>query len=432
MTNTPTCEWIEERLPLLGYGDLEAAERNLVLAHLDRCEACRAFVGALEASSAALSAVPLRHPDARRVRGLKAAVLAAVGAAGCPREVDLLARGSRGLGTPSPDEAGRPSPDAESELAAHLEGCAACREARAAFAQVGRALDLVPLIEPALAAQEAARAQVFARVGPRAPAPATPSVPAPALAPGAAPASVTKAGRLLRLPARRALTAAAAVLLGAGAFTLGRVTAPPDQEQALALKQSVDLMVRANHPQQRGWVAPAITAYTQVVESVDLEADASRQARREVEALRALERLQLRSDSPSADDLEDLMVEFPDATSTFACALEGYRSSRGEAHSPLIDAGPAEQTGEHAGERVGEWRGRPGTIPINHAAFADALRWISQPRLRQAILLQQAIRLEDLGDLAQARECYQQVLGAMGDTPAARFARERLERLGGV
>lgn len=380
MTRTPTCAEIEELLPLLGYGELLADERNRVLAHLDECAACRAENAAQEASSAALSAVPLRHPDARRVEGLKAAVLAAVGAAGCPREADLV----------DPDAAGP-------ALEAHLEVCAPCREARAAFGQVAAALDLVPLVAPRADAAAAARARVLAHAG-------------------AAP----RAGRLVRFPARRLLAAAAAALLCAGAFALGRATAPPDRQQVVALKETADLLVRSSRPQQRGWVAPAITVYTQVVEAGG--EDDARQARREVEALRALERLQQRGGALDPDDLEGLMVEFPDATSTFACALEGYRAGRGEARSALTDpsVAPPQEPRPAA---------RPGTIPYDDSAFAEVLKGINKPALRQAILLHQAIRLEDLGDLAQARTFYEQVLALPEDTPAARIARERLARL---
>ncbi len=391
---TPSCHDVEERLPLLSYGELDASERNLVLVHLDGCASCRVANAALAASTAALSSLPLRHPDARRVEGLKAAVLEAVGAAGCPREVDLLDPGADGVGP---------------TLEAHLAGCAPCREARAAFDQVSRALDLVPLTRPALGAADV-RAGVLSRVG-------------LAPAPGAAP---VKAGRVVRFPGRRLAVAAAAVLVAAGAFTLGRVTAPSDPHQLAALKQSADVLVRSSRPQQRGWVAPAITAYTQVVEAGGHDDASARQARREVEALRALERLQHRADSPEPDDLEALMVEFPDASSTFECALAGYHvAGRGEVQAPITDGGaPAGHR-----EEVSPWRARRGTIPYDDSAFAEALKVINKPALRQAILLQQGIRCEDLGELAQARGYYEQVLALQPGTPAARIADERLKRL---
>ncbi|MCO5171937.1 MAG: hypothetical protein M9894_37025 [Planctomycetes bacterium] len=215
--------------------------------------------------------------------------------------------------------------------------------------------------------------------------------------------------------------------LAAGAFALGRATAPRDPlQQALALRTSADLLVRSQHPQQRGWVAPAITAYAQVIEAVGPGADAARRADRELAALQALERLQRRTDSPTPDDLAQLMVEFPDAPATFACVFQGYA---GRTAAPLADDGAAPPPGG----LVGGWRGASGTIPYAEMeGFNEALKRIQEPRLRQALRLQRALQLEDMGDLAQARECYEQVLGeAHDDTPAARVARARLARLRG-
>ncbi|MBX3468932.1 MAG: zf-HC2 domain-containing protein [Planctomycetes bacterium] len=378
---TPACEWTEERLPLLAYGELDANERDRALAHLEACDGCRAARAALEGAAAALAAVPLRHPDPARLQGLKARVLAAVGADPCPREADLL----------DPDAAG---PD----LAAHVEGCAPCREAAAAFAQAGQALTSKPL-RPFDAAS--------ARATPPAP---------------------TLASRLATAPAARrassssgALAAAAAVLVATGAFALGRATAPRDHlERALTLKTSADQLVRGQHPQQRGWVAPAITAYERVIEAVGPGAEAARRADRELAALQALERLQGRGEAPSADELAQLMVDFPDAPSTFACVFQGYT---GRTAAPLTDV-----TSPPPGGLVGGWRGSSGTIPYAELeGYNEALKRVTEPRLRQALRLQRALQLEEAGKLQEARECYEQVLAeAHDDTPAARLARVRL------
>lgn len=383
---TPACDWTEERLPLLAYGELDADERDRALAHLEACDGCRAARAALEGAAAALAAVPLRHPDPARLQGLKARVLAAVGADPCPREADLL----------DPDAAG---PD----LAAHVEGCAPCREAAAAFAQAGQALDLVPLRRPSDAAWAAARDAARAHAGLQA-------------------AATAPAGRVVRFPLRRALAAAAAVLVATGAFALGRATAPRDHlERALTLKTSADQLVRGQHPQQRGWVAPAITAYERVIEAVGPGAEAARRADRELAALQALERLQGRGEAPSPDELAQLMVDFPDAPSTFACVFQGYT---GRTAAPLADV-----SSPPPGGLVGGWSsGSSGTIPYAELeGYNEALKRVTEPRLRQALRLQRALQLEEAGKLQEARECYEQVLAeAHDDTPAARLARVRL------
>jgi hypothetical protein len=396
----PTCEWIEERLPLLSYGDLESEERLSVLAHLEGCAACRATRAELEASAAALASVPLRHPDASKVEGLKGRVLAAVGAAGCPREADLL--------------------DADApDVAEHVAGCAPCRQAQVAFAGVARALDRVPLDAPSAAALAASRATIFARTG----------VVAPALA---------KTGRLVRFPLRRALTAAAAILVAVGAFALGRVTAPVD---VLALKQRTDQDVRARSPLARGWVAPAIQAYQQVVEEGPREPVvlAARAAEREVEALRALERLQ-GARTPAAADLEQLMVEFPDAPATFACVFDEYRTWR-PAPDHVVSPGitPAGQ-GDLRGPKVAPWssEGAPkgDRIPystmtdIDEGKIVEMLAWIKNPRLVEALQLQRGLLFEREQNLTEARRCYEEIVAkATDDTPAVRLARERLARI---
>lgn len=391
----PTCEWIEERLPLLSYGDLESEERLSVLAHLEGCAACRGARAELEASAAALAAVPLRHPDASKVEGLKGRVLAAVGAAGCPREADLL--------------------DADApDMAEHLAGCAPCRQAQVAFGGVARALDRVPLAAPSAAALAASRATIFARTG----------VAAPALA---------KAGRLVRFPLRRALSAAAAILVAVGAFALGRVTAPAD---VLALKQRTDQEVRARSPLARGWVAPAIQAYQQVVEEGPAEHVVL--AEREVEALRALERLQA-GRTPAAADLEQLMVEFPDAPATFACVFDEYRTWKPAPDHVSSGITPAGQ-GDLRAPKVAPWSSESAPkgdrIPystmtdIDEGKIREMLTWITNPRLVEALQLQRGLLYEREQNLTEARRCYEEIVAkATEDTPAVRLARERLARI---
>jgi hypothetical protein len=402
------CEFVAERLPLLRYADeLAPDERLAVLAHLDRCPACRADQAALDAAAAALEVVPLRHPEAARLEGLRDRVLADVGAGGCPREADLL----------EPD-----APHAGGlDLDAHLGGCAPCREARAAFAQVGAALDLVPLVPPGSFA--AMRAAVFERTG--AAAPAT----------GADSTARRPSGRLLLLPSPRLLAAAAALLLTAGAFALGRLTAAPvDAGQAVALKQRADDLVRSANPRDRAALAAAISVYERLAAG---EAGASAAlADHELAALRELRSL-------SADgevdylDLKRVMVDHPDAPNTFACALREYRDQSaiprpvvpvvGTTYSALTEAGGS---------------GQPGPIdaPVRYCysqlqlgEFEHALTWIVDWRVRQAIILEKGMAYEEMGDLTQARACYTEVVCMASDKyepPARRIASERLARLG--
>lgn len=391
----PTCEWIEERLPLLSYGDLDGEERVSVLAHLEGCARCCSARVELEASAAALAAVPLRHPDARKVEGLKGRVLAAVGAAGCPREEELLDPGS-------------------SDLAEHLASCAACREAQVAFASVSRALDRVPLTAPTAAALAASRATIFARTG-------------------VSPVAAQRAGRLVRFPLRRALSAAAAILVALGAFALGRVTAPAD---VLALKQRTDESVRGRSPLTRGWVAPAIQAYQQVVEEGPAEqvVSARRAAEREVEALRALERLQ-ETRTPTAADLELLMVEFPDAPATFACVFDEYRTWKPEPDQ--VRPGITNGQDQLRGPKVPPWHGEASPKPADRIPYRDMdgelvvmMKWVTNPHLVEALTLQRGLRFEYEQNLTEARRCYEQILASStADTPSVRIARERLARI---
>lgn len=351
-----SCEWTEERLPLLRYGELEAGERTTVLGHLEGCAACREAQAALDASAAALESVPLRHPDAKRVGGLKDRVLAAVGATACAREQDLL------------------DPDADpADLAAHAAQCPPCEQAGVAFGRVRAAIDAAPVELPGASAFAASKAAILARTG---------AVAAPA-------------SKVIKFPPR-AVALAASVLLCAGAFALGRVTASPDGD----LKARADLLVRHGEVVgDRAWVAPAIEAYEDVLRA---PSDDLFTAHRELEALRALEALPTR---PSAEQLEKFIADFPDAPQTAALALDTY---------------------------VGRQRTRRGyAIKDLRGPFADSYREIvTAPRVLQFIELQDGMNEEDLGNLTQARQRYETVIALGADTPAARIARDRLARLG--
>lgn len=380
-----TCEWAEERLPLLRYaGELEQEERVAVLAHLDACADCAATHRALDASSAALASVPLEHPEAQALDGLKARVLAAVNIAVCPREVDLL------------------DPDAEGpELHAHVSGCATCREALVAFGHVGQALDRVPLVAADLST---IKPTVLERTG----------------------TVVAKAGRTLRFPVWRVVAAAAAIAAVAGAFALGRLTAL-DPAQVIALKQSADHVVRSTRLQDRGSVAAAIQAYELVAEVEDRRVAVEvAEARREVEALRALDALGADGEIGLLD-LEQVMIDHPQAETTFECALGVYEAQALMKPSVASGATPS---------GVLPWRPLDRRIRFVDMVteFEAALTWISDWRLRQAIQLNRGLKLEDMGDVLAAREAYREVLStsAVGkpDTPAMRAARERLARLG--
>jgi hypothetical protein len=385
-----TCEWTEERLPLLRYaGELEQDERVAVLAHLDGCEDCKAAQRALDASSAALASVPLEHPEGKALEGLKARVLASVNIATCPHEVELL------------------DPDAEGPaLHAHVSQCATCREALVAFGHVEQALDRVPFVAADLSM---IKPTVLERTG--------------------VTVQATKAGRVVRFPVWRVVAAAAAIAAVAGAFALGRATAV-DPAQVIALKQSADHGARSTRLQDRASVAAAIQAYELVADVEDRRvADVVAQARREVEALRALDGLGADGEIGLLD-LEQVMIDHPDAGTTFECALKVYESQA--LLRERVTPGIVPSTG------VLPWRGGPLTTRISYVdvvtEFEAALKWVTDWRLRQAIQLNRGMTLEEMGDVFAARAAYREVLSTSvvgkADTPAMRVARERLAKLG--
>lgn len=73
----PRCEWVREVAPDLALGLLTGAERGDALAHLERCEGCRAEVAALSGTA---DEILLAVPEATPPEGLDRRVLAAVAA----------------------------------------------------------------------------------------------------------------------------------------------------------------------------------------------------------------------------------------------------------------------------------------------------------------------------------------------------------------
>lgn len=390
-----TCEEAEERLPLLRYADeLPHDERVGLLAHLEACPPCRAVRAQDERAAGAIDRVPLRHPAAARLQGLKARVLARV-APGCPREADVALRAS-----------GELEPEERASLDLHLLSCAPCRDAARAFGRVDALLDRAPPLPRArLAAQ---RAALLARLAPAAPA-AVPAAPR---------------GQLLAWPGLL-LRVAAGVLVLAGVFSVasGSLRHDPSPDLVALAKRGADELVRAKAraPGDAGWIPVAAAGYGKVVEAARREprlAATAAEARRELRALAALARVEQAPSREREQALEELLVAHPDAPATFECALLSLHETvhRGTVASPITDS----STESHV---IEWWRLDDSTKP-------DNLRWLTNPRVLQAVVLQRAMRLEELGDVVRARALYRDVLAKGPDAPAARVARERLARLG--
>lgn len=369
------CDWTLERLPLLRYADeLETDERVRLLAHLERCAGCRALRAEDEAVAAALDAAPLRHPGAARLAGLKASVLAAVSpAAPCPREEELVG---------APVDAG------------HLAACASCRAAARDFAAVDRALDLAPPLP--LAALAAQRAALVARLAP-----------ARRVASTARPTRWSTVG----------LRAAAAVLVLGGVFQASsralRPDAPGSVELLALAKRGAD-GVLVGGAGDASALRQAADGYAHVAAHVESHRGRDQRAlaiahiaRREAEALEAL----ARADHRSAEGLEAVVADHPEAPATMTCALVKLSGLR----SPQVAPAATDSNAIRLDDAADPWR--------------EYRPFVKSPRAQAALQFQRGLQLEERGRLQEAREVYEEIVALGGDAPAVELARARLARL---
>ena len=373
------CSQIEERLPLLRYGnELSADERVEVLAHLEECSACRTLRDQIEATAASLDAVPLERPDAQRLLGLKERVLESVGSAtGCPREPDWLALETLDA-------------DARASLESHQADCASCQAFTRDLAGVGRALDLVPLVRPA--GLDTLRERVLAEVGQAERRP--------------------RRGVLLRFAPLLAMAAAALLVAGLTALALIPQAAPLDAHQLSALKDGADELLRDNRTDE------AVRIYRLLL--AQGAGNDSPEGRRVLGSVqRSLDLIAKLEAARSSQDTELVITYYPDSPVVPPALAQwaAQKSSEPQQVAPAIQHQPTISLDP---------------IQIAELRLSPEIRRVvgTSRSMQQVVILQQGLRYEELGHLASAQEAFELVIEIDPDTKAAELARAGLTRLG--
>ncbi len=465
MSEPVTCAWCEERLPLLLYEEeLAPDERAALEAHLAGCAGCSETREALDATAAVLSAAAPPPLRADQRAALKERVLAAVA---CPEEPRLLGepeevaeltahlegcascrgaerdfvRVGRALdvstvpplsaearealrqrvlacvGPACPQELELFEHPLATPVARHLERCAACREARADFAKVAFALDLLPPV--GLTAEQRGRLREGLRreLGP----------------------SALGEGRLVRLPAVL-LRAAAAVLVAASlglAWSATRPEVEPRVPEPLALlRQEADALARAG---DRTLIPITRDRFKRmlVLASEGGQVALVDRARRELEALAQVDQQVASthggSGGPSPQAIlvsyQPLIVQYPETTAT----LHVLKRALPQAGTRLSARPVTDDPQQRRASR---------TKVLRHdyedlAKLVDP-KLVLDRSLRQAVVLQRGLHAEELWQLTgsedhrrEALALFEETLTLGADTRAAAVAQEALGRLRG-
>ncbi|MEZ6187731.1 MAG: hypothetical protein R3F62_22315 [Planctomycetota bacterium] len=428
--------WLETHLPLLRYQDeLSAEQVAQVLEHLEALPPGSDLRAQLEGVAHALDALSLEHPHPERLRSLKEQVLLAVEAPVAPGEpatadVEPLSAAERAQLEAALDLVEVPLHPGLAGLRAAVLAEVDAEQALPADeqAEVEAALDLlgdVPLparlaglrgavlgqlqAEPELTAHERAEVEAALDLWEDVERPAAlDGLKARVLAEVGAPA-----GQLVRFPnafVATLLAAAAVALLAVGVALGGWARGPQgfDPHGVRALKRTADFAAL------NGRFAIAEENYRLILEGTRAEPELLEQVRQELVAIQDYRRAQSASDPLLRQrQVATLLRDKPDALVVPAAFYHDLnRRSTAAAVQSQLAFDPSR------------------ALRFDELGVPDNVRDILTDATLQVILIQQGLRWEQLGDLIQARNCYQRALQIDPESEHGLQAKHRLSLLG--